>query len=159
MITLVSSDPFPLSESYQLEVDSSDFWHAVWSRPKPTAPPERGFVKDRISYIIKGSTAKRKIAIYSDKTTGNAKAAWDKIKSAAESYAYAEEYPIGEVLQHWPNSSYRLPWQTPANNSNTFVREMARVVGRDADVIGGNHPGALFAQPVPYPGYTPFRRH
>jgi RHS repeat-associated protein len=142
---------------YQLEVDSSHFWHASWSRPKPTAPPEMHMVADRISYIQKLSTATRRIVIYSDKTSGNAKAAWDKIKSAAESYAYAEQDPIGPVLQHWPNSSYRLPWQKPANNSNTFIRKMAHVVGRDADSIGGNHPGALFAQPVPYPGYTPIR--
>jgi len=55
--------------------------------------------------------------------------------------------------------SLSIAVEPPGNNSNTFIREMARVIGRDADVIGGNHPGAIYAQPVAYPGYTPVRRY
>jgi RHS repeat-associated protein len=144
---------------YQLQAAYGKFGHYVWRRPKPTEPPQREFVGDWISYIERASTATRRIVIYSDITSGNAKAAWARIKQAAESYAYAEQYPIGLVLTHWPNSRYQFPRQLPGNNSNTFAREMARVVGRDADVIGGEHPGAIHAGPVPFPGYTPVRRY
>ena len=143
---------------YQLQADYGKFGHYVWRRPKPTEPPQREFVGDWISYIERVSTATRRIVIYSDITSGNASAAWARIKQAAEAYAYAE-YPLGNVLRHWPHSRYQFPWESPGNNSNTFAREMARVVGRDADVIGGSHPGAIYAGPIPYPGYTPVRRN
>lgn len=44
------------------------------------------------------------------------------------------------------------------NNSNTFGREMARVIGKNADNVQGHpnfHPGATTPHPVEDPGYTP----
>ena len=77
--------------------------------------------------------------------------------SFTTSDAYAEQRSVEDSgpLQHWPNSVYQLF----GNNSNTFIREMARAIGRDADVIGGVHLGNESPQAVPYPGYTPVRVH
>ena len=110
------------------------------------------FVSDTISFIEHGSSATHRIVIYSDATSGNAAGAWKTVSSAAQSYAYAEqsavESPHGGPLQHWPNSVYQLF----GNNSNTFIREMARAIGRDADGFpGGSLPGNEYPQGVPYP--------
>jgi len=66
-------------------------------------------------------------------------AKWEAIKAASQAYAYA--LPGGQ----WPNIKYNLP---PGNNSATFIREMARVIGKNADIIGGPHPGADSPSPV-----------
>jgi hypothetical protein len=91
--------------------------------------------------------------IFSDVASGNAAAKWQDIEAAAATYPYAEQESNHGRLLRWPNSKYELF----GNNSNTFIRHMARAIGRDADVVGGDwrHPGNIFAVPVPHPGYVP----
>ena len=145
------------ADQYELLVDSRTYRHFFYRRPRPNDPPVRTFVWDNISVIHNSSTATRRIVIFADRDNGNGESArqWQRIVRGATTYAYAEQDPLGPVLQNWPNSQYQFPWDNPANNSNTFVREMARIIGRNADVIGGNHPGAIHAGPVPNPGYVP----
>jgi RHS repeat-associated protein len=141
---------------YELLVQSHTYRHFFWYRPRPNDPPIRTFVWDHVSEVLSSSDATDQIVIYSDFQNARPDAArrWQDIVRAAQAYPYAE-HPVGPTLQNWPNSKYRLPWENPGNNSNTFAREMARVTGRNADILGGNHPGALSAGPVPDPGYVP----
>lgn len=92
--------------------------------------------------------------LYSDKSSGanDSLAKWKLIKLAASRYKYAEQAPLSVPLKNWPNSKYGFP--PSGNNSNTFGREMGRVIGRNA---GGVviWPGASSPNPVKYPGYTP----
>jgi len=144
------------TDQYELKVQSQMYRHFFWRRPKPTEPPVRTFVWDHISEVLNSSDATDLIVIYTDfqNNLHDSARRWQDIARAAQNYAYAE-HPVGPVLRNWPNSKYQFPWESPGNNSNTFIREMARVVGRNADVIGGNHPGAQAAGPVPDPGYVP----
>jgi len=111
------------------------------------------FVWDKISEIRRSSTPRDFIVIYADfdNPQHDALRQWTTIVVAATTYSYGEQRFTRGWLSRWPNSRYQLF----GNNSNTFVREMARVIGRNADVIGGSHPGNIYAVPVPYPGYTP----
>ena len=111
------------------------------------------FVWTKVSEIRRSSTPKDFIVIYSDFQNSSYAAIrqWVSIVAAATTYEYGEQQSTRGTLFHWPNSKYKLF----GNNSNTFIREMANVIGRNADVIGGNHPGNRFAMPVSYPGYTP----
>ncbi len=84
-------------------------------------------------YVIYGSDQK------------DVKSKWSSIVTAAKKYPYAEHGKKGSILQNWPNSKYEAP---PGNNSNTFIRVMARVIGRNADHAGGNHPGADSPSPI-----------
>jgi hypothetical protein len=147
--------PATRTGAYELE-PSLSFGHLIDNAGDPPLgiPPGQMFVPVSISFIVAASAATSRIVIYADGSCGGAVDAWGKIAAAAASYPYAEHGSIDtqRALQNWPNSMYQLP---PGNNSNTFIREMARAIGRDADVIGGNHPGAIYPQPVPNPGYTP----
>jgi hypothetical protein len=111
----------------------------------------------RISYIEPRGSGNDHIAIYADRDHPghDAEAQWETIKRAATTYRYAEQLPLPTQLRNWPNSWYKLPWQDPGNNSNTFAREMARAIGRDADVIGGNLAGAFWPGNIPDPGFVP----
>ena len=106
-----------------------------------------------ISFIQRTSTAKNLHAIYSDtnQQKKDASSKWNQIITAANSYEYAEQPPVGKRLKKWPNSKYQLP---PGNNSNTFIHEMARKINRSADVFF-NTPGATTANPVIDNGPTP----
>jgi hypothetical protein len=145
------------ARAYQLEPHSGYFGH--WeNNPTPGRnPPNQIFVPIAISFIESGSEATHRIVIYSDATSGNAAGAWKTVSDAAKSYQYAEQSDVERSgpLQHWPNSMYQLF----GNNSNTFIRIMARAIGRDADDIGGILPGNEYPQAVPDPGYTPVRVH
>ena len=85
----------------------------------------------------------------------DAKERWEEIKQAARNYQYAEQRPEGSPLQNWPNSRYFLPWQGARHNSNTFAREMARVVSKNADISPRWHPGASSTSPLPPDPPTP----
>lgn len=110
-----------------------------------------------ISFIRKSATAERRYVLFSDAQNGKGSGAshWKQILTAADSYAYAESTdgthpPL--VLKRWPNSWYSVF----GNNSNTFIRQMANVIGRDPDVIGGGIiPGNREPRRVPNPGWTP----
>ena len=140
--------------AYELEPNYGSFGH--WeNNPTPGRnPPNQVFIPATISFIVSGSAASHRIVIYSDATTGNAAGAWEAVSDAAKRYDFAEHNPKERSLQNWPNSMYQLF----GNNSNTFIRVMARTIGRNADDIGGGVlPGNESPQLVPYPGYTPVR--
>ncbi len=103
-----------------------------------------------ISFIEKTSTATKHFVIYDD-TNKDAKEQWAKIVFQATHYDYAEQPPHGRSLKNWPNSKYQLP---PGNNSNTFVHEMAKVIGASADVFPLT-PGATEARGVKDNGPIP----
>jgi hypothetical protein len=47
-------------------------------------------------------------------------------------------------------------YQLLGNNSNTFIRQVAKLIGRNPDVIGGGWiADNQNPQPVPYPSWTP----
>jgi RHS repeat-associated protein len=139
------------TDSFELQVLLHSYRHFFYTRPKPTEPPVRTFVWDFVREIRRSSTPRDFVVIYSDVDNPNAKARWKAIVAAATTYPYGEQRATRGTLFHWPNSQYELF----GNNSNTFVREMATVIGRNADVIGGWHPGNSSAVPVPDPGYVP----
>ena len=84
-----------------------------------------------VGFIYRTSTAKELVVIYDD-SIGDAATQWKKIVVEALDYEYAEQEPIGNPLKNWPNSKYQLP---PGNNSNTFIHEMASLIGANADVF------------------------
>ena len=76
---------------------------------------------------------------------------WRTIVNAARSCGYAEHGPFvrGQAARNWPNSLYGNLISGNSNNSNTFIRYLARSIGRSADVIPGRaHPGNSSPQPV-----------
>ena len=104
-------------------------WKFRASENNPTPgrnPPNQLFIPATISFIVSGSAASHRIVIYSDATTGNAAGAWEAVSDAAKRYDFAEHNPKERSLQNWPNSMYQLF----GNNSNTFIRVMARTIGR-----------------------------
>ena len=109
---------------------------------------------ERISYINRGAAVdvpERMIVIYSDTPRKDAKAKWNSIITAADTYKYAEnKYPLGKTLDKWPNSRYGYY----GNNSNTLIYHLTSVIGRDPDVVGGRHPGNRQPVAVVSPGYT-----
>lgn len=152
----------PKGAQYEDAVQLWTAWHSYrhffYVRPKPTAPPERTFVFIPISYIERASAATRLLVLYSDADNGqgSSEKGWKKIIAAAGSYAYAEQADAnGNVptsLSHWPNSWYQLL----GNNSNTFIRQMAKLIGRNPDAIGGGWiAGRTDPEPVSNPGWTP----
>ncbi|MEM7773687.1 MAG: RHS repeat-associated core domain-containing protein [Cyanobacteria bacterium P01_A01_bin.37] len=100
------------------------------------------------------------IVIYSDADNGSGSAAnaWQRILNEAASYQYAEHnllpVTLASTLSNWPNFKYGYS----GNNSNTFAREMARVVGGNADDIPRQHIGAQSPSPVTDRGPTPINR-
>lgn len=139
------------TDSFELQPLLQSYRHFFYTRPKPTEPPVRAFVWDLVSEIRRRSTPRDFVVIYSDVENPNAAARWRAIVAAATTYAYGEQEANYGTLLNWPNSEYELF----GNNSNTFIREMARLIGRNADVVGGWHPGNLVAVPAPDPGYVP----
>ena len=111
-----------------------------------------------VSFIENSASPTKLHVIYADTRNGKIKDTarkWRIIASAAKSYAYAEQPPRGkEALSNWPNSKYRLPNQTPGNNSNTFIHYMSSLISRSADVFQ-NTPGDKSPSPVYDPHPTP----
>ncbi len=141
------------TDSYELQPLRNSYRHFFTTQPKPTGPPVQSFVWDLVSEIRNSSTPKDFAVIYSDfqNPSRDASAKWNLIVAAATTYPYGEQESNYGTLLNWPNSKYELF----GNNSNTFPREMAKVIGRNADVVGGWHPGNLTALPVTDPGYVP----
>jgi RHS repeat-associated protein len=105
-----------------------------------------------VSFILNSSTAEELVVIYSDsKDVKDAATKWKSIVSAATSYVYAEHGAKGSAVANWPNSKYQFP---PGNNSNTFIHEMAAVIGASAAVFTDT-PGATRATPVTGAGLAP----
>ena len=132
--------------------------HRFTYRPKPTAPPEPAFVFVPIGYIIHQADATRMYVLFSDADNGqgSSEKGWKMIVAAAAQYAYAEQGDANgnppTALTHWPNSWYQLL----GNNSNTFIRQMAKLINRNPDVIGGGWiAGNQDPVPVSNPGWTP----
>jgi uncharacterized protein RhaS with RHS repeats len=106
--------------------------------------------------IIKSSASKgganTYVVIHSDKSDRNSASAWEKVKQAASSYAYASHSPLidGTAATNWPNSQYGNFVNGSLNNSNTFIHVMARSIGKSAAVFppGINNPGNITPQPV-----------
>lgn len=101
------------------------------------------------SVIGVSSEAERLIVIFSDTdqadpTKKEAKKQWTKIQNAVPRYRYAlHDGSLPKTLDssNWPRTQYLL--SKTATNSNTFIRVLARVIGKDADVLGaGQHYGA-----------------
>jgi RHS repeat-associated protein len=89
------------------------------------------------------------VVIYADShSNSDASGKWDQIHNAAQAYAFAQFPPQSPRALNWPNSKYGIGINGNFNNSNTFIREMARVIGRNADWITGNHPGNSSPQQV-----------
>jgi hypothetical protein len=76
---------------------------------------------------------------------------WNLIIAAALGYKYAEQLPSGSPVKNWPNSKYQLP---PGNNSNTFIHEMSRVIGRKATLFSSTS-GAIKALTIKDNGPVP----
>jgi RHS repeat-associated protein len=138
-------------DSFELQPLMQTYRHFFMVRHKPTEPPVQTFVWISISEIRRRSTPHDYIAIYTDADSGDAALAWQSVVQAATAYRFAEQENNRGMLRNWPNSRYQLL----GNNSNTFIREMARTVHRNADIIGGNHPGNQSGIPLPDPGYIP----
>src|SRR5262245_14082875 len=64
---------------------------------------------------------------------------WSAIIANARKYKWAEQqgFAAGPTFKQWPRSLY-LAFGT---NSNTFVREMTRLVGLSFTDMSGLHPG------------------
>jgi len=146
------------ADAIQLWTAWHSYRHFFYVRPKPTEPPQRTFVFVPISYIERASAATRLLVLYSDADNGrgSSEKGWKQIIGAASSYAYAEQADangnVPTTLTHWPNSWYQLL----GNNSNTFIRQMAKLIGRNPDVIGGGWiAGRTDPEPVSNPGWTP----
>jgi len=139
------------TDAFELQPLLQSYRHFFYTRSKPTEPPVKTFVWDLVSEIRRRSTPRDFVVIYSDVENVDTVSKWTAVVAAATTYAYGEQEANYGTLLNWPNSKYKLF----GNNSNTFVREMARVIGRNADVVGGLHPGNLSAVPVPDPGYVP----
>ncbi len=91
------------------------------------------------------------IVLYGDSSsTHDAASKWGALMSIAQSYPFGQ-YPVDQRPNpgRWPNSKYSVF----GNNSNTYIRNLAEYLGRDADSIGGWHPGN--EQPVPVTGAGP----
>jgi hypothetical protein len=148
------------TDSFELDADTTHYVTHVVVRPKPGEPPERRTLWVPISFLKRSSTGGHQVVIYADADhpERDARQKWRSIERAAEVYPFAEHFPLGRptpVLQNWPNSLYGFGPFDDRNNSNTFIFEMARVIGRDASVVGGNVRGRRIAVPVTHPGYTP----
>ena len=98
------------------------------------------------------------LVLYSDADngSGSSERGWKQIVAAAAKYAYAEQADangnVPTTLKQWPNSWYELL----GNNSNTFVRQMAKLIKRNPDAIGGGWiAGRSDPEPVTHPGWTP----
>ncbi len=145
-------------DAVQLWTAWHTYRHFFYVRPKPTEPPQRTFVFVPISYIERASAATRLLVLYSDADNGrgSSEKGWKQIIAAAATYAYAEQADasgnVPTTLTHWPNSWYQLL----GNNSNTFIRQMGKLIGRDPDAIGGGWiAGRRDPEPVSNPGWTP----
>jgi hypothetical protein len=85
---------------------------------------------------------------------GDVKGEWERIKFLAENYQFAEQEGLYGSLQNWPNSKYFLPTQGNGNNSNTFIRFLARGINKyDPFLNSSNYPGAEFPSVVPIGKY------
>ena len=71
---------------------------------------------------------------------------WEHVVINAKTYPYAEQYPTPYNPANWPNSGY----SATDNNSNTFVFEMANIIGKRSETIGAydNTPGNNTMRPV-----------
>jgi RHS repeat-associated protein len=123
-----------------------------------------------ISFIYTTSTPHIETIIY---VNSDANQKWQQIVAASAQYKYAEHSSPGAALHYWPNSKYGylirvgagpIQYQAPLgttntqNNSNTYIRELARSIGRNADVAPGGengHPGNEFPIPVQDNGPVP----
>ena len=107
-----------------------------------------------ISFIHPTSTARDLVVIYAAQ---DADQKWKDVIAEADTYAYAEHGSSGSVLKNWPNSKYGFPATSNANNSNTFIRVLAKKIGKSADVAPGFHLGndssvsVTDNGPVPHP--------
>jgi uncharacterized protein RhaS with RHS repeats len=153
-----------LEDGVQLWNENRTYRHFFYTRPKPTEPPQRTFVFVPISVIQRISDAYGALVLYSDADDGqgSSEKGWKAIIAAAATYAYAEQAVPNTIpwtrgvppitLTHWPNSQYQLL----ANNSNTFIRQMGKLIGRDPDAIGGGWiAGRRDPEPLSNPGWTP----
>ena len=129
------------SKQFELLVSNHDYAYPpkiVWGKQVPLTGGD-----EDISFIHETSNADTQIVVYDDRNH-DAKDKWNAIDKAARNYKYAEQLPIGNPLKNWPNSKYQYP---PGNNSNTFVHEMAKVIGVRANLFE-SAPGAVSAEPV-----------
>ncbi len=147
-----------LQDGVELWTAGHTYRHRFTARPKATSAREPAFVFVPISYILRQADATRMYVLFSDADNGQGSSAngWQTIVAAAGLYGYAEQADASgnppTVLTHWPNSWYQLL----GNNSNTFIRQMAKLINRNPDVIGGGWiAGNQDPVPVANPGWTP----
>ena len=100
--------------------------------------------------------AERFVVIRSDSDPDIVKDDWDKIDAKARSYKYGLQvgnYPAELDSTNWPWVRYRMhPWAT---NSNTFIRVLAREIGRNANDVDGRHLGAQSPRRPADPHFLP----
>jgi hypothetical protein len=116
------------------------------------------WITDTISFIVKPPTfgtyySSSRVMYFDEEEDEPSFSVWPRIAAAADSYAYAEQWttPFPKNLTNWPNSIYQLGWPIPENNSNTFARVMADIIGRDPDdYLTGlqTAPGNLVPKPI-----------
>ena len=76
---------------------------------------------------------------------------WEEVSQLARQYPYAEQANFGGTFRKWPQSWYQLPgFHSPGNNSNTFVRHIARSANIGMKELSGAHPGANSPSRIQY---------
>jgi hypothetical protein len=143
----------PRHLSYFLPVASSQVIQGLPSELQSGASavlPSTLYEPVSISFIRNTTGASDVEIIYADTANGTVSDAanqWRRIVAAAASYRFAEHGDPGSSLSNWPYSIYGWPssgtpflhqhalGRIPPNNSNTFVHEMARVIGRSANMF------------------------
>ncbi|OVE77625.1 hypothetical protein BVX99_02200 [bacterium F16] len=147
-------------DAFELLNDSESFQRTYRRyRPKPRGGGEWVEVTEAvsISVIRRQSTATRRVVILTG-DDDEVEEDWRLVENFATNYLFAEQHPIGRTLTNWSQSWYGIPIVgagRPPNNSNTFIRGAAQIIGRNADNIGGLHPGNDFPDIVEDPGWTP----
>jgi hypothetical protein len=113
----------------------------------PGRGPNRGPKRVSLSRVQRstlGDNADFFVVIHADNKIKNTDRKWEIIKITSELYKYAEHDPftLGAKARNYPNSKYGFLHDGNSNNSNTFIRHLARSIGKSADVIPGRiHPG------------------
>jgi len=138
-----------LNSNFTPDGDAGVYYTWKWvvgGQGKYGGPGRWYWFSQMVSVIWPTSTAVRRVIIYSDATDSESDLMWESIIDPnAKSYPWAEQGPKPpHPAQKWPNSIY----QPTGNNCNTFIRYLAHLIGKDANIIGGTHYGNEWPQPI-----------
>jgi RHS repeat-associated protein len=132
---------FVLTEKIELLNNTADYH---WISLSGNKPKYKSAAVSEL-HIDKDPSALVYVVLLADtQNRAESRAAWDRIVSAAYRYRYVSTTRGAQFPSNWPDSAYGYA----GNNSNTFIREMARVINRNADQFRIPHMGAQRPSPV-----------